>query len=220
MTGLTDYKVSWETLIRYCTAHGCTIVPLSIRVQQLQLRYTGHVARMSFERIQKTILYSKHATGGPNPGPKRSFQHNVTTALRNFAVDKDTWEESARHRKSWKNLISKDGLKYCIDRWLDERKLKRAARHSKIAAKAAAAKEAAEGVGAPTTTDVIYSDAAATVRRAHGEEPAGAEHHSHNEESGGGSEVTTDNEDVSYTGAEASSDSASSEDENTHICES
>jgi len=102
MTGLTDYKVSWEALIRYCTAHGCTIVPLSIRVQQLQLRYTGHVARMSFERIQKTILYSKHATGGPNPGPKRSFQHNVTTALRNFAVDKGTWEEFARHRKSWK----------------------------------------------------------------------------------------------------------------------
>ena len=150
------------------------------------------------------------------PGPKRSFQHNVMTALRNFAVDKETWEESARHRKSWKNLISKDGLKYCMDRWLDERKLKRAARHSKIAAKAAVAKEADEGVGAPTTYDVICSDAAATVRKAHGAEPAGAEHHSHNEESEGGSEVTTDNEDVSYSGAEAFSDSASSEDENTH----
>jgi superfamily II DNA or RNA helicase len=39
-------------LSKYGIEHGCKIVPLHLRIQQLQLRYIGHVTRMSLNRIQ------------------------------------------------------------------------------------------------------------------------------------------------------------------------
>ena len=213
VTGLKGYKTSWNDIIEFGDRHGCTIAPLCLRVEQLQLRYIGHVSRMTFKKIQKRILYSKvtgpiapppalvdaayiaalaqlpqtvtrgkrrkkgrsadvglpHAAPGSHtpavtresiarahtwnlaqailqtkvPGKRantknvRSFASTFSKTLRNFAIDRETWEDAASYRREWRSAVAGKGTEYFMESWNTERRIARACRRAKEAAKAA-----------------------------------------------------------------------------------
>ena len=114
----------------------CCIVPLDLRVEQLQLRYIGHVTIMTFTCIQKRIFHSKPPDATFTSKGKRAFSYNLAGALRHFAIDPDTWEETASYRKAWRSAISAKGTEYYMEKWLVERRIARQHRRDNEVARA------------------------------------------------------------------------------------
>ena len=78
-----------------------------------RLRWAGHVARMSDERLPKKILFGelqqgKHFQGGQ----KKRFKSTLNASLKAFNISHDTWEQSAQDRAAWRFAVHK-GAKAC-----------------------------------------------------------------------------------------------------------
>jgi len=80
-------------------------------LQKNQVRWAGHVARMSDERIPKQLLYGELSTGSrTHGGQKKRFKDSLKVSLKSFNIDTDTWEELAQNRSSWRAQVSKGAM--------------------------------------------------------------------------------------------------------------
>uniref|UniRef100_A0A0L8I8U3 C2H2-type domain-containing protein n=1 Tax=Octopus bimaculoides TaxID=37653 RepID=A0A0L8I8U3_OCTBM len=67
-------------------------------LMQSQLRWTGHVARMSDDRLPKRLLFGEQQKGKRSQGgQKKRFKHT----LKPFNIDHATREQSALDRERW-----------------------------------------------------------------------------------------------------------------------
>ena len=72
-------------------------------IEKHQLRWTGHVVRMSDTRLPKQLLYSELTAGQRAPGgPKKRFKDNIKVNLKNFRIDSTNWEALAQDRAAWR----------------------------------------------------------------------------------------------------------------------
>jgi hypothetical protein len=55
----------------------------------------------------------------------RTFRVTLAESLRNFAIDKESWEEQAQYRKTWKETVTEAGSEFFMTQWLAKRKTKR-----------------------------------------------------------------------------------------------
>ena len=72
-----------------------------------QLRWAGHLVRMSDNRLPKRMFYGELATGKRSVGGQfKRFKDTLKVTLKNFDLDTDTWERDALDRDSWRGKIT------------------------------------------------------------------------------------------------------------------
>ena len=73
-----------------------------------QLRWTGHVTRMSDERLPKTDLYGElHEGKRSQGGQKKRYKDTLKASLKDFNIPTESWEQAAQDRTKWRCLINK-----------------------------------------------------------------------------------------------------------------
>ena len=67
-----------------------------------QLRWTGHVTRMSDEHLPKKILYGEQQVGKhSHGGQKKRYKDTLKASLKDFNIPTESWEQIAQDRTKW-----------------------------------------------------------------------------------------------------------------------
>ena len=73
-----------------------------------QLRWTGHVTRMSDEWLPKKVLYGELQEGKRSQGgQKKHYKDTLKASLKDFNIPTESWERAAQERTKWHCLINK-----------------------------------------------------------------------------------------------------------------
>ena len=80
----------------------CEISGIEAFIIKAQLRWVGHVRRMSDSRIPKATFYAELLSGTrPNSRPLLRFKDNLKANLLSTGIDPATWEDLADNRSKW-----------------------------------------------------------------------------------------------------------------------
>ena len=82
-------------------------MPYSVNCSRL--RWLGHIARLSDDRLPKQMLFGKLSASRPAGGPLLRWSDCVKKDLKHASIPEDSWLELAQDADTWKKL-SKDGL--------------------------------------------------------------------------------------------------------------
>ena len=100
-------------------------------LRQRQLRWAGHVSRMSDKRLPKRLLYGELQSGArSHGGQKKRFKDTLKVSMKDFNIDPTLWEALAQNRPAWREAVTKGAKKYEQQR-LHAAKTKRAARKAR-----------------------------------------------------------------------------------------
>ena len=71
------------------------------------LRWGGHIARMTMQRLPRKLLTSWVPNKRPVGAPQMNFGRTLNKALKSshISTDFDTWRDLAQYRENWRNLI-------------------------------------------------------------------------------------------------------------------
>ena len=73
---------------------------------QMNLSWLGHVERMDHQRLPRQLLYSQLCEGKCNQGrPRLRFKDTVKRNLEKLDIDRSSWQQKAKDRAMWRNLI-------------------------------------------------------------------------------------------------------------------
>ena len=73
---------------------------------QMNLRWLGHVERTDHQRLARQLLYSQLCEGKRNQGrPRLRFKDTVKRNLEKLDIDRSSWQQKAKDRAVWRNLI-------------------------------------------------------------------------------------------------------------------
>ena len=80
----------------------CGLTSIEALLVQSQLRWAGHVVRMSDDRISKALLYGQLKDCGRHAGrPLLRYKHNLKRNLKVCKVEMKTWEADAANRPAF-----------------------------------------------------------------------------------------------------------------------
>ena len=72
-----------------------------------QLRWVGHVVRITPERLPRQVLYGKLETGGRSAGGQRKrYKDNLKRTLKQFNINPTSLDQAAGDRTKWRQLVS------------------------------------------------------------------------------------------------------------------
>ena len=75
-------------------------------LQKAQVRWAGHVTRMSDDRLPKQLLYGELCYGKRSlGGQKKRFTDTIKQTLTSFNIDVTNWEVCAHDRPLWHSMI-------------------------------------------------------------------------------------------------------------------
>ena len=78
-----------------------------------QLRWTGHVIRMSDERLPKKVFYGELQEGKRSQGGQRKrYKDTLKASLEDFDIPIGSCEQTAKDRSKWRGLINKEATLY------------------------------------------------------------------------------------------------------------
>ena len=78
-----------------------------------QLRWAGHVVRMTDDRLPKQLLYGELSSGKRSRGgQKKRFKDSLKSSLKAFEIDWNSWEQMALDRPQWRASVF-EGFKSC-----------------------------------------------------------------------------------------------------------
>ena len=79
--------------------------PIDTYVTQRQLRWAGHVSRMSFDRLPRKMLSSWVPSKRPRGAPEFTYGRGLYKALKKVDVNRDSWHELASNREQWRTVV-------------------------------------------------------------------------------------------------------------------
>ncbi|KAK7865974.1 hypothetical protein R5R35_009402 [Gryllus longicercus] len=101
--------IKWQDFIsnqRIRDQTGC--ITIENILARNQLRWIGHVTRMSEERTPKQILYGELAEGNRRQGGQlKRYKDGIHAMIKNIGI-KDTWETLCQDRSKWRNVCYKN----------------------------------------------------------------------------------------------------------------
>ena len=69
-----------------------------------QLRWTGHVPRMSDERLRKKVFYEELQEGTWSQGGQtKRYKDTHKDSLKDFNIPTVSWEQAAQDRTKWRS---------------------------------------------------------------------------------------------------------------------
>ena len=94
-----------------------------------QLRWVGHVRRMSEERYPRLVLYGQLSEGmRPAHGPKKRYKDHIKKTMKNFGMRSEDLEADAADRSLWRSKCHQ-GAETFHSNWAQRREIRRARRH-------------------------------------------------------------------------------------------
>lgn len=124
--------VSWEDRItnqEILRRAGC--LGIEALLKKAQLRWTGHVLRMSDNRLPKQLFHSELSQGCRQRGGQRlRFKDNLKTTLKQCNIQLDQWQHQAEDRPRWRSAIHA-GVNLFEEQRLDNLDKKRLERKSR-----------------------------------------------------------------------------------------
>ena len=106
-------RITWQTMIPYTEVFKRAGLQSShALLKKAQLRWAGHVVRMSDER-PKRLLYGELSVGRRYTGGQRiRYKDSLKSSLKTFEINNASWESLAAERSTWRNLIRKGAESY------------------------------------------------------------------------------------------------------------
>ena len=72
-----------------------------------QLRWTGHIIRMSDERLAKKVFIGELQEGKRSQGDQKTHYKDTTKAsLKDFDIPMGSWDQTAQERSKGRGLIN------------------------------------------------------------------------------------------------------------------
>ena len=103
-------------------------------LMRAQLRWVGHVQRMSDNRMPKQIFYSELSSGARSRGGQRKrYKDTLKQTLKLTGIDTKTWHELAKNRTGWRPGAKKGVRSFEAERLKATRADKRQKRKAKEA---------------------------------------------------------------------------------------
>lgn len=125
-------NIKWQDHVSNVTVlNQAQIFSIEALLIKYQLRWTGHVLRMSDERLPKQLLYSELQDGRRNIGaPRKRFKDSLKTNINNIGLSNTNWEECAQRRPEWRRSVQ-DGVEEYERRRQEAQKTKASARKNR-----------------------------------------------------------------------------------------
>jgi len=100
-------NIKWQDKVRnVAVLEKGSIRSIESMIMLHRLRWSGHVVRMSEERLPKQIFYSQLAEGSrPHGAPKKRYKDQLKQTLKACDIDHKSWELLAQDRKLWRQKI-------------------------------------------------------------------------------------------------------------------
>ena len=128
---ITDIK--WQDKIpnTKVLAH-CEMTGIEAMLVQTQVRWSGHLVRMSDTRLPKAIFYSQLASGNkPCDHPVKLYKDALKKNLQLCNIDLATWETTAQDRLLWRSSC-KLGVSHFEHQRISDLQLKRKKRKADV----------------------------------------------------------------------------------------
>ena len=75
-------------------------------LMRAQLRWVGHVQRMSVDRMPKQMFHSELSSGARNRGGQRKrYRDTLKQTLKLTGINTETWHELAENRTVWGQVV-------------------------------------------------------------------------------------------------------------------
>ena len=75
-------------------------------LEKAQIRWAGHVVRMSDEMLLKRLLYGELSEGRRYTGGQRKrYKDSLKSSLKAFDINNESWVSLAAERGTWRSLI-------------------------------------------------------------------------------------------------------------------
>ena len=96
--------IKWQDLVSDLEVlQRCKTISIETNIRHRQLRWCGHIARMSDQRLAKQLLYEELKTGKrPQGRPRKRYKDEVRVSLSKFRLP-DLREAAERSR--WRTLL-------------------------------------------------------------------------------------------------------------------
>ena len=121
-------KIKWQYYVtNYEVLADCGITSIQCMVEGAVLRWTGHVVRMSNDRIPKRVLYGRVVKGRSSGGNQVTYLNQAKRILRGCDIDPGDLETLAASRADWRKRY-KDGTALAEAARIEDLKAKRARR--------------------------------------------------------------------------------------------
>ena len=118
-------RIRWfHRVTNYEVLQRCNIGSIQSMLEGAVLRWTGHVTRMSNDRIPKRLLYGRLVSGIGSQGNHKTYRNQVRDTLRACGIEPTNLEHLAASRANWRRTY-RAGIAEAeadrIDRLIDKR---------------------------------------------------------------------------------------------------
>ena len=99
-------NVSWEDRrTNVSVLEEAQLTSIEALIIRNQLRWSGHVVRMSEDRLPKQIFYSELKEGSrKRGGQKKRYKDTLKASLKNCNININSWEDDAKDRDLWRAM--------------------------------------------------------------------------------------------------------------------